>query len=227
MKFTIPTLTAAAIMATSPTHAWVCGPGGFYGAVTPYATVTPSQILRQKEMIRRRQREIFKSRVNEFKDSHPRYEIVDNEEKYQVALDVPGVLMQDIDITVEDDGAVLKIAGMRKALEESTSTFVSKFSQRFSLDPTVVDVDKFSATLQNGVLIVTAPKELQRIQETMRKIPIQEIEDVVTAPEQTVEEQTKNGEKDQGGEVSSTDPSADDSNSQEHKDTNPGETSED
>ena len=168
--------------ASSPSvNAWVCGgPGGFYGLAGPYSVVTPEQVMRQKEMIRRRQREILSNSNNAwkgFKDSmiYPRYEITDNENKFQVALDVPGVLMEDIEITVQDEGTILSITGMRKALDDA-STFVSKFSRQFSLDDTV-DVDKFSASLQNGVLIVTAPKQMERIQETIRKIPIMELND--------------------------------------------------
>ena len=41
----------------------------------------------------------------------------------------------------------------------------------FSLDPSV-DVDQLSANLNNGVLSVTAPKDLKRIEAGVRKIPI-------------------------------------------------------
>ena len=188
MKFTSPTLTVATLLALSPLSAlaWVCGPGGMYGTwMTPYATISPKEISRQKEMFRRQQ-ELVSKRMRDlgFRDPScssspfgPRYELMDNPEKFQVALDVPGVLMQDIDITVQhdDDGQVLAIAGKRKALNDP-DTVVSKFSKTFSLDATV-DVDKFSAILQNGVLIVTAPKEMQRIQDTIRKIPVTEIEE--------------------------------------------------
>lgn len=184
MKLALSTLTAATMMAASSpsVNAWVCGggPAGFYGLAGPYSVVTPEQVMRQKEMIRRRQREILSNSNNAwkgFKDSmiYPRYEITDDANKFQVALDVPGVLMEDIEITVQDEGTVLFITGMRKALDDA-STFVSKFSRQFSLDDTV-DVDKFSASLQNGVLIVTAPKQVERIQETIRKIPIMEVND--------------------------------------------------
>merc|ERR1712154_101929 len=47
----------------------------------------------------------------------------------------------------------------------------SKFSQSFSLDP-AVDLENLSATLNDGVLIVSAPKDMTRIEENVRKIPI-------------------------------------------------------
>merc|ERR1712224_218652 len=64
--------------------------------------------------------------------------------------------MGDIDIKL-DDGR-LTVKGQRVAASDS-SRFTSKFSQTFSLDPTV-DVESFTATLNNGVLVVSAPKDL-------------------------------------------------------------------
>merc|ERR1719437_74509 len=104
-----------------------------------------------------------------------RYHLVDNDEKFQLTVDVPGVKQEDIDIKL-DDGQ-LTVAGQRLAVSES-SRFASKFSQSFYLDPTV-DVDKFTATLKNGVLIVSAPKDLSKLEENVRKIPITPLEDIV------------------------------------------------
>merc|ERR1712159_799379 len=84
-----------------------------------------------------------------------RYELIDNEEKFQLTVDVPGVKEEDIDIKL-DDGR-LTVKGQRVAASDS-SRFTSKFSQTFSLDPTV-DVESFTATLNNGVLVVSDQKE--------------------------------------------------------------------
>ena len=35
-----------------------------------------------------------------------------------------------------------------------------------------MDVEKFTANLKNGVLIVTAPKDLERVAKRIRKIPV-------------------------------------------------------
>merc|ERR1712125_29430 len=97
-----------------------------------------------------------------------RYELIDNNEKFELKVDVPGFKEEDIDIKL-DDGK-LTIEGQRMATSE-TSEFTSKFSKTFSLDPTV-DVDQFSANLKNGVLIVSAPKDLAKLEENVRRIPI-------------------------------------------------------
>merc|ERR1719313_807495 len=110
-------------------------------------------------------------------DQHPsnRYHLIDNDEKFQLTVDVPGVNEEDIEIKL-DDGQ-LTVAGQRLAVSES-SRFASKFSQSFYLDPTV-DVDNFTATLKNGVLVVSAPKDLSKLEENVRKIPITPLEDII------------------------------------------------
>ena len=85
--------------------------------------------------------------------------------------------MEDIDVSLEDN--VLTIRGQREVMQrseskdaESSSSMIKKFSQSFSLnDPTIV-VEKITANLENGVLIVAAPKDIKRIEENIRKIPI-------------------------------------------------------
>merc|ERR1712207_61693 len=58
------------------------------------------------------------------------------------------------------------------------SRFSSKFFRSFTLDPTV-DVDSFTATLKNGVLTVSAPKDLSKLEENVRRIPITPAKDTV------------------------------------------------
>merc|ERR1712207_82945 len=97
-----------------------------------------------------------------------RYQLIDNDKKFQVTLDVPGVKEEDIDIKL-DDGQ-LTIEGHRIMASES-SGYSSKFSRSFSLDPSV-DADSITATLKNGVLVVTAPKDLAKLEDKIRRIPI-------------------------------------------------------
>merc|ERR1719333_328061 len=122
-----------------------------------------------------------------------RYHLIDNDEKFQLTVDVPGVKEEDIDIKL-DDGQ-LTVAGQRLAVSES-SRFASKFSQSFYLDPTV-DVDNFTATLTNGVLVVSAPKDLSKLEENVRRIPITPLEDIVG--EENVYEDTDKSVEDKAG----------------------------
>merc|ERR1712232_336637 len=97
-----------------------------------------------------------------------RYELVDNNDKFELTVDVPGVKEEDIDVKLEE--GLLTVQGQRKASSDS-SQLTSKFSKTFSLDKTV-DVDKFTAALNNGVLTVSAPKDAAKLEENVRRIPV-------------------------------------------------------
>lgn len=103
----------------------------------------------------------------------PGYEVIDNDEKFQVQVDVPGVQADNLNISLEDDDKVLTLSGSRKKLRGGQS-YLCDFSESFQLDPAVVDTTKLSADLQNGVLIVSAPKIVKVVVETSSKksIPI-------------------------------------------------------
>merc|ERR1711862_173380 len=114
---------------------------------------------------------------------HPTHchELVDDDEKFELTVDVPGVKEENIDIKLED--GMLTVQGQRTASSES-SQFTSKFSKTFSLDKTV-DVDKMSAALKNGVLTVSAPKDLKKLEENIRRIPPQQLPPSTTQPPPT------------------------------------------
>ena len=139
------------------------------------------------------QQRMFQSSV-----SSPRYEIVNNDEKFQLAVAVPGVKMEDLSVNLEDN--VLTVSGHRgeRSGDDSTAnsySFTSKFSQSFSLSDPSIDLEKFSATLENGVLLVTAPKDMKKLEENIRTIPITVGEDAASTelPQQVkVESQPAN-----------------------------------
>mmetsp|Transcript_55634 Transcript_55634/g.134859 ORF Transcript_55634/g.134859 Transcript_55634/m.134859 type:complete len:282 (+) Transcript_55634:317-1162(+) len=125
-----------------------------------------------------------------------RYELVDDDEKFQLSVDVPGVEMKDLDVSVDEENGFLTVAGQRTVSSKNDETgasskYSSKFSQTFALDD-AVDLDQFSADLKNGVLVVTAPKDLKRLEETiddrMKRIPITSAE--APAPTATLSQDT-------------------------------------
>lgn len=119
---------------------------------------------------RNRRNSMFKQA---FQTNSPNYQIVDNDDIFQVQLDVPGVKVEDLNINLEDDGKMLTLSGSREKSENGYS-YTSQFSQSFSLDSTV-DIDQFSANLQNGVLVVSAPKDLKKLEEGVKSIPVTEL----------------------------------------------------
>merc|ERR1719446_945079 len=168
--------STAIALATLPAAAsWSMGP---YYYSTPSLrlvekTSTLDDVLRKQRMIAQR---MFDKQVT---FSSNRYELIDNDEKFQLTVDVPGIKEEDLDIKL-DDGQ-LTVKGERLA-ESENSRFSSRFSQSFFLDPTV-DLDNFTATLKNGVLVVSAPKDLGKLEENVRRIPITPLEDILAEPE--------------------------------------------
>merc|ERR1712107_463104 len=135
--------------------------------------------------------------------SSQRYEVVNDKEKFELMVDVPGIDANDIDVNVQ--GEHLSIKGER-IVETEWSQSKSAFRQMFPLDDTV-DVEKFSATLKNGVLTITAPKHIQNVVDGTRKIPVVSLssEDAVaTTAAKGLEEVVKNGEGDSGMGASGT-----------------------
>merc|ERR1712232_175384 len=117
-------------------------------------------------------------------------------------MGVPGVKEEDIDIKI-DEGR-LTVQGQRESSSES-SRFTSKFSKTFSLDKTV-DAEKFAATLKNGILTVSAPKDMKKLEENVRRIPVMtaastDATDADTAPPSSDDESADSDDKTDEGAV--------------------------
>ena len=104
---------------------------------------------------------------------------------FQVAVDLPGVEREDIDISFKDDFLTI-VAERRPSLEydegegeeEGRQRRVGqgrKFMKRFVLVEGEVDIDQIDASLKNGILVVSAPKKAkveEEEDEAPRKINI-------------------------------------------------------
>ncbi len=84
----------------------------------------------------------------------PAVDVVEDDQKFELYADLPGVKQEDLDIQVEKD--VLTIKGERK-LERRGERVAGAFSRAFTL-PKHVDVEKIAAMLKDGVLTLTLPK---------------------------------------------------------------------
>ncbi len=92
----------------------------------------------------------------------PAVDIKEDEGRFLITADVPGVDPKDIDVTMEN--GILTIRGERKLesdVKENGFRRVERmhgtFYRRFSL-PDYADADNISASCKNGVLKVTVPK---------------------------------------------------------------------
>lgn len=163
MKFTAPIL-AAIVAAPVMADAWMLGR-------SPLTTLLSPTLL-DPPMIGPRFRTLRRPEPGDWGITQvsPRYEITNNDEVLKIAIDAPGLKPEDINVSIDDDNQVISISGHRESSSENYQ-FKSRFSQSFYLDP-AVDVEKFSATLNNGVLIVSAPKDMKRLEAGVRNIPV-------------------------------------------------------
>jgi HSP20 family molecular chaperone IbpA len=173
MKFFFAPAILTLVAAPPAVHAaWNLAPSLF--PATPWSILPPT---------RQHQRAIFLQQHLSQQLTSPRYELLDNDEKFQLTVDVPGVKKEDIDIRLQE--GLLTIRGYREAKDEK-SLVTSQFSQTFYLDPSI-DVEKFTANLEKGVLVVTAPKDMKKLEENVRKIPIMRTKEytITSVPEES------------------------------------------
>ena len=99
-----------------------------------------------------------------FADWAPSVDIEEEEDKYVIKADLPGVDKKDIDVKLEN--GVLSIRGEKQTESETgkgtkrhrTERFHGSFARSFTL-PDAVKADKVDASYKDGVLSLTIPKE--------------------------------------------------------------------
>ena len=99
-----------------------------------------------------------------FADWSPSVDIEEEEDKYVIKADLPGVEKEDIEVKLENN--VLSIRGEKKTEKETgkgtkrhrTERFHGTFARSFTL-PETVKADQVDASYKDGVLLLTIPKE--------------------------------------------------------------------
>ncbi|MBC6401880.1 MAG: Hsp20/alpha crystallin family protein [Ekhidna sp.] len=97
----------------------------------------------------------------------PKVDIAESDKEYEIQLHVPGVKKTDFNINLNDDQ--LTISGERKFDDEkkeknfhSVESYFGSFSRTFYL-PEIVNREKADAKYENGILVVTLPKDEKRV----------------------------------------------------------------
>jgi HSP20 family protein len=103
--------------------------------------------------------------------SSPGFEIHEDDDKFSIAIDVPEVRAEDMEIRLENDGRVLHLSGGRM-IDEGEEVRETRFDKRFSIGESV-DTDNIKANLHEGVLTVIAPKK-EVVKKELPKIAITE-----------------------------------------------------
>jgi len=92
----------------------------------------------------------------------PAVDIIEENDRFLLRADVPGVNVDDIDVSM--DGGVLTVSGLRQRDKYGEDVEVQRsercsgrFSRRFSL-PDTADAESITAKNSNGILEVSIPK---------------------------------------------------------------------
>jgi HSP20 family protein len=93
----------------------------------------------------------------------PAADIEEYEDRFELFVDLPGVLAKEVDITLE--GGVLSLSGERNVEQRAAQVThqrrersYGRFHRRFLL-PDTVNADDVKATERGGVLSITIPKK--------------------------------------------------------------------
>jgi len=95
--------------------------------------------------------------------SSPSIDVIESENDFTVACDLPGVDIKDIELSIADN--ILTLKGEKKEEKSAKETKVYRkeawsgaFQRTLNL-PNTVDPNKIEAVMRNGVLVITLPKK--------------------------------------------------------------------
>jgi HSP20 family protein len=91
----------------------------------------------------------------------PSVDMIENDDAYLIAFELPGMKKEDINIQVREN--TLTISGDRKPFTEDKNYFRSEFLygpfNRSVTIPGEINRNKVNAKYQNGILFITLPKK--------------------------------------------------------------------
>ena len=92
----------------------------------------------------------------------PAAELAENADYIRLTVDLPGVLASDVHVKVEH--GILGIVATRKhmSIDGTSCLKVIEISRGYAVNSAVVDVENLEAMLENGVLIIKAPKKARQ-----------------------------------------------------------------
>lgn len=93
--------------------------------------------------------------------------IIDDENEYRVELAVPGLTKEDVGVKVKD--GLLTISHEKEETDDKTFHFTSSFIKQYKL-PDDSDVKGIKATVENGILAATIPKDKKKIKERVIEV---------------------------------------------------------
>ncbi|KAL7482102.1 hypothetical protein ACHAW6_007784 [Cyclotella cf. meneghiniana] len=100
------------------------------------------------------------------------FDVTQDDNQYKVAINVPDVDANDLDLQLDHDGRVLRLRGERFH-EEGGMKVQSRFEKAILLSPDV-DSSKLQANMSEGILTVIAPKV--ETKEALKKLDSKKID---------------------------------------------------
>lgn len=99
--------------------------------------------------------------------SFKRANIIENDDDYRVELAVPGLSKEDINVKVNDN--ILTISHQKEETDDKTFYFTNSFTKEYRL-PADINVKGIVATVENGILAATIPKDKKKVKERVIEI---------------------------------------------------------
>ncbi|CAI2167590.1 8025_t:CDS:2 [Funneliformis geosporum] len=100
-----------------------------------------------------------------WEEFQPQSKLTEEKDKYLLEVNLPGIKKEEVKIEVEEN--IVKVSGEKKEEKKSddakqhySEIFYGRFYREFVL-PTLVKKENIKAQYNNGVLLITAPKETQ------------------------------------------------------------------
>lgn len=105
-------------------------------------------------------------KMDETMSETPNLEDQSTKDIFKISIDLPGVDKSDVDITL--DGDLLFVRGRRDGGRDGLASRI--YTKKLSVSEKEVDMERLEASLKNGVLVISAPK--QKPTESRRKIKV-------------------------------------------------------
>ena len=112
---------------------------------------------------------------NDFVDSRPTVNVVENEDTYSLKLAAPGLEKKDFELNIDKNLLTISVEKEIETTEGERYTrrefSYNKFMRSFRL-PKTVKTEDISAAYKNGILTVTLPKKEEAKELPPRKVKI-------------------------------------------------------
>ena len=123
-------------------------------------TVNRHDLVDRVRLLLLRQKRAYNRRLKLFQQQRriQNFELTENSQEMQLTMDLPGVHPSDIAVQIDTTSRILSISAKRlyKSLNDVTCRRTHDICQQYRIHSNVIL--QIKATLQNGVLTISAPK---------------------------------------------------------------------